>query len=147
MRKSKKASAHPAPAPRVPQAGAVELEVPTDFIRTLIDKAHEFHAKVEVVEPAPGSNPSDEDMREVLEDYSDDPVHEELHEMLADLNEDQLADLVTLLWLGRGDFTPAEWREKRQEAMRLDPRRTPDYLIETPLLADYLEEGLSAIGH
>jgi hypothetical protein len=31
--------------------------------------------------------------------------------------------------------------------MRLDPRRTPDYLIETPLLADYLEEGLSAIGH
>ncbi len=123
----------------------VELEVSADFIRTLIEKAHEFQAKVEVVEPNPGSNPSDGDMREVLEDYSDDPVHQELHEMLADLNQDQLADLVTLVWLGRGDFTASEWRDKRGEALRLDFRRTPDYLIETPLLADYLEEGLAAL--
>lgn len=129
------------------QIEPVELEVSTDFIRTLIEKAHEFQAKVEVVEPNPGSNPSDGDMREVLEDYSDDPVHQELHEMLADLNQDQLADLVTLVWLGRGDFTAAEWRDKRVEALRLDFRRAPDYLIETPLLADYLEEGLSLLGH
>jgi predicted house-cleaning noncanonical NTP pyrophosphatase (MazG superfamily) len=125
----------------------VELEVATDFIQTLIDKAHEFQAKEELVEPDPGSNASDDDMREVLEDRADDPVQQELHEMLADLNQDQLADLVTLVWLGRGDFTASEWREKRKEALRLDPKRTPDYLIETPLLADYLEEGLSAIGH
>lgn len=129
------------------QSEPVELDVSTDLIRTLIEKAHEFQAKVEVVEPNPGSNPSDGDMREVLEDYSDDPVHQELHEMLADLNQDQLADLVTLMWLGRGDFTAAEWRDKRVEALRLDFRRAPDYLIETPLLADYLEEGLSLLGH
>lgn len=128
-------------------APVVELEVATDFIQTLIDKAHEFQVKEEVVEPDPGSNASDDDMREVLEDRADDPVQQELHEMLADLNQDQLADLVTLVWLGRGDFTASEWREKRKEALRLDPKRTPDYLIETPLLADYLEEGLSAIGH
>ncbi|MBL8704585.1 MAG: DUF3775 domain-containing protein [Rhodospirillales bacterium] len=129
------------------QGEPVELDVSTDLIRTLIEKAHEFQAKVEVVEPNPGSNPSDGDMREVLEDYSDDPVHQELHEMLADLNQDQLADLVTLVWLGRGDFTAAEWGDKRVEALRLDFRRAPDYLIETPLLADYLEEGLSLLGH
>jgi hypothetical protein len=90
---------------------AVELEVSTDFIQTLIDKAHEFQAKEAVVEPDPGSNASDDDMRGVLEDYADDPVQQELHEMLADLNQDQLADLVTLVWLGRGDFAAAEWTE------------------------------------
>lgn len=147
MSKPKPPPARPPRKKAQPPAEPVELEVPTDFIRTLIEKAHEFQAKVEVVEPNPGSNPSDEDMREVLEDYSDDPVHEELHEMLADLNQDQLADLVTLVWLGRGDFTASEWREKRAEALRLDFRRAPDYLIETPLLADYLEEGLAALGH
>lgn len=129
-----------APAPRV------ELAVPSDFIQVLIEKAHEFHAKVAVNEPDPGSNPSDEDMREVLEDYADDPVHEELHEMLADLNQDQLADLVALVWLGRGDFPVTEWKVKRAQALTLDPKRTPDYLIETPLLADYLEEGLAQAG-
>lgn len=131
-------------APGAP-AASVELDVASDFIDTLIDKAHEFQAKVAVVEPDPGSNPSDEDMREVLEDYPDDPVQQELREMLADLNEDQLADLVTLMWLGRGDFSAADWKERRREAMRLDPRRTPDYLIETPQMADYLEEGLATI--
>lgn len=139
-------------APRPPLEEAqrrpapIELEVSEDFIRTLIDKSREFQVKVEVVEPHPGSNPADEDMREVLEDYSDDPVREEMREMLAGLNQDQLADLVTLAWLGRGDFTTAEWRGKRAEAMRLDPKRAPDYLIETPLLADYLEEALTALG-
>lgn len=129
-----------APSPKA------ELSVPADFIQVLIGKLHEFHAKVAVVEQDPGSNPSDEDMREVLEDYGDDPVHEELHEMLADLNQDQLADLVTLSWLGRGDFTAAEWKGKRRDALALDQKRTPDYLIETPLAADYLEEGLSQLG-
>ncbi len=147
MEKPKRGAGRPIPRKAGLEPAPVELEVSTDFIRALIDKAHEFQAKVEVVEPNPGSNPADEDMREVLEDYADDPVYEEMHEMLADLNQDQLADLVTLMWLGRGDFTPAEWREKRREALRLDPRRTPDYLIETPLLADYLEEGLAALGH
>lgn len=144
---AKAKSKKPAKAARTRTAAAapVELNVPSDFLDVLIDKAHEFQVKVEVVEPDPGSNPSDEDMREVLEDYSDDPVHEELHEMLADLNQDQLADLVALVWLGRGDFTVSEWAEKRAEALRLDPRRTPDYLIETPQLADYLEEGLAAL--
>jgi len=137
----------PRPRHGLDHQAVVELEVSEDFLATLIDKAHEFQAKVEVVEPNPGSNASDEDMRAVLEDFRDDPVREEMHEMLADLNQDQLADLVTLMWLGRGDFSVSEWSEKRKEAMRLDPKRTPDYLIETPQFADYLEDGLNALEH
>lgn len=66
--------------------------------------------------------------------------------MLGDLNEDELADLLTLAWLGRGDFNRPEWPEMHAEAQRLDPRKTPAYLIETPLIADYLSDGLSALG-
>ncbi len=122
----------------------LQIDLPT--VCAIVARAREFHAKVAVVEPDPGSNPSDEDMREVLEDYPDDPVQQELRQILSDLNVDQLADLVTLTWLGRGDFDVSQWITMRAEALRLDPRRTPDYLIETPLVADYLAEGLAALG-
>lgn len=132
--------------PRAASERKIELGLPDDLMRALIDKAHEFHGKTPVVEPDPGSNPSDDGQRGVLEDYSDDPVHEELTEILPDLNQDQLADLVALMWLGRGDFDSTQWQERRAEAMELDAERTPAYLIGTPLLADYLEEGLAALG-
>ncbi|MBL8835718.1 MAG: DUF3775 domain-containing protein [Alphaproteobacteria bacterium] len=122
----------------------LQIDLPT--VCAIVARAREFHAKVAIVEPDPGSNPSDEDMREVLEDYPDDPVQQELRQILSDLNVDQLADLVTLTWLGRGDFDVSQWSTMRAEALRLDPRRTPDYLIETPLVADYLAEGLAALG-
>ncbi len=122
----------------------LQIDLPT--VCAIVARAREFHAKVAIVEPDPGSNPSDEDMREVLEDYPDDPVQQELRQILSDLNVDQLADLVTLTWLGRGDFDVSQWITMRAEALRLDPRRTPDYLIETPLVADYLAEGLAALG-
>lgn len=122
----------------------LQIDLPT--VCAIIARAREFHAKVAVVEPDPGSNPADADMREVLEDYPDDPAQQELRQILSDLNTDQLADLVTLTWLGRGDFDKSEWRAMRAQARRLDPRRTPDYLIETPLVADYLSEGLAALG-
>ena len=122
------------------------LQIALPTVCAVIARAREFHAKVEIVEPDPGSNPSDEDMREVLEDYPDDPVQQELRQILSDLNNDQLADLLALTWLGRGDFDKSEWNAMRAQALRLDPRRTPDYLIETPLVADYLAEGLAALG-
>jgi hypothetical protein len=122
----------------------LQIDLPT--ICAIIALAREFHAKVEVVEPEPGSNPADDDMRGVLEDYADDPVQQELRQALRDLNDDQLADLLTLAWLGRGDFDKSEWATMRAQALQLDQRKTPDYLIETPLIADYLSEGLAALG-
>lgn len=147
MRKS-----HAVPKPTTLEGGnpehpTIEIGLPADLLQVIVDKAHEYQAKVDVVEPDPGSNPTDEGMREVLEDYDDDPVRDELEEMMSDLNQDQLADLVTLVWLGRGDFEMSDWHEKRAEALALDPKRTPEYLIETPQFADYLSEGLELTGH
>lgn len=123
------------------------LALDLDTVCAIVVKAREFQAKEEVSDPDPGSNPSDDKMIEVLEDHGDDPVEEELHQCIDDLNDDQKSELVRLMWLGRGDFDKSEWAAMRRETARLDPRRTAAYLVETPLLADYLEEGLAALGH
>jgi len=113
----------------------------------LIIKAREFDAKVEVVEPDPGSNPSDDGMRGVLEDYPDDPVDTKIRTLVDDMNDDEQVDLVTLLWLGRSEGTADEWRALREEAAAAHSDHTADYLLGTPLLSDYLAEGLNKLGY
>ncbi len=122
------------------------LTIALEHVCFLIIKAREFDAKVEVVEPEPGSNPGDEDMREVLEDYPDDPVQEELTEFIDGLSYDEQVDLVTLAWLGRDDYSAEDWAEVRQQAAEAHNNRTAAYLLGMPLLGDYLEEGVSLFG-
>ena len=122
------------------------LTIALEHVCFLIVKAREFDVKVEVVEPDPGSNPGDEDMREVLEDYPDDPVQEELTSFIDGLSYDEQVDLVTLAWLGRDDDTAADWAEVRQQAADAHNNRTAAYLLGMPLLGDYLEEGISLFG-
>ena len=122
------------------------LTIALEHVCFLIVKAREFDVKVEVVEPEPGSNPGDEDMREVLEDYPDDPVQEELTEFIDGLSYDEQVDLVTLAWLGRDDYSAEDWAEVRQQAAEAHNNRTAAYLLGMPLLGDYLEEGISLFG-
>ena len=70
----------------------------------------------------------------------------ELAGFIRDLNEDEQIDLVALTWLGRGDGEVGNFRELRAEASRAHNNRTASYLINTPMLADYLEEALSEFG-
>jgi hypothetical protein len=93
-----------------------------------------------------GSNPIDEDFREVLEDHPDDSSRDELSSFIRDLNEDEQIELVALAWIGRGSFAREEWREAYAEARRAHNDRTAEYLLGMPLLADYLSEGLAAFG-
>lgn len=80
------------------------------------------------------------------EDHSERTDRAELSGFIRELNEDEQIDLVTLMWLGRGDGEIANWRELRAEASRAHNNRTASYLIGTPMLADYLEEALSKFG-
>jgi hypothetical protein len=70
----------------------------------------------------------------------------ELSGFIQDLNVDEQIDLVALMWLGRGDGDLDNWEDLRAEALRAHNDRTASYLIETPMLADYLEEALSQFG-
>jgi hypothetical protein len=113
----------------------------------LIDKAHEFHAKEDVVIPDTPGSPTEDWALQVLADHFDDPTYQEFKLTVADLDQDQQVELVALLWIGRGDFDVAEWSEALAEARRVWNPRTADYLLAHPLLADYLEEGLDLLGY
>jgi Protein of unknown function (DUF3775) len=122
------------------------LTISTEKVCFVIIKAREFDAKDEVTEPDPGSNPSDDGNAAILEDHDDDPVVEELTSFVNSLSEDEQIDLVALTWLGRDDYSAADWPDIRLEAETAHNKHTADYLLGTPLLADFLEEGLSVLG-
>ena len=124
-----------------------ELDIDPDKVCFIIIKAREFDGKVEPSESDPGSNPSDDGESEVLEDNGDDPTLEELYAVIDTLNDDEIIDLVALVWVGRGDFARNTWPEARRLAAERHKRRSARYLLGIPLLGDYLEEGLSALGY
>lgn len=70
----------------------------------------------------------------------------ELVSFIRGLNVDEQIDLVALMWLGRGDGSLDNWDELRAQAAQAHNNRTATYLIETPMLGDYLEEALSEFG-
>jgi hypothetical protein len=124
-----------------------KLTISPEKVCFVIIKAREFDAKEDVSEPDPGSNPSDDKNVEVLEDYGDDPVVEELTSFINALSMDEQVDLVALMWLGRDDYAAADWTAVREEAAGAHNERTADYLLGTPMLGDFLEEGLSLLGY
>lgn len=123
------------------------LTISPDNVCFIIVKARQFDAKDAVTEPDPGSNPADDMDAAVLESHRDDPVVEELTSFIRALSEDEQIDLVALTWLGREDYSPEDWPQVREEAAQAHNRRTAEYLLGTPLLGDFLEEGLSMLGY
>lgn len=113
----------------------------------MILKAREFHAKVDPVDPDEGSNPADDRAVDVLQSQPDDTVVEELISAIGSLNTDELTDLIALIGLGRGEYALSQWNEAREAARGIDPSHALDLFLGTPLVSDYLEEGLSLFGH
>jgi hypothetical protein len=122
------------------------LTVSSESVCFIIVKAREFDAQDVVTDPDSGSNAADDRMTSVLEAHIDDLTQKELVAFINALSEDEQADLVALLWLGRGDGTLEEWNDLRDEARRQHNKRTAAYLLGEPLLSDHLEEGLSQFG-
>ena len=124
-----------------------ELTISSEKVCFIIVKAREFDVKDAVTDPDPGSNPSDDGDVAVLEDHADDPVQQELTSFINALSEDEQIDLVALTWLGPDDYEASDWASVRDEAARAHNRRTASYLLGMPLVADFLEDGLSMLGH
>ena len=122
------------------------LTVSSESVCFIIVKAREFDAQDVVTDPDSGSNATDDNQASVLEAHSDDLTQKELVAFINALSDEEQADLVALLWLGRGDGTLDEWNDLRDEAQRQHNNRTAAYLLGEPLLSDHLEEGLSQFG-
>lgn len=123
------------------------MDLNPDTVRFIIDKAREFHVKEEVTIPEAPLSPSDDWARQILADHADDPSYEEVKTTVDDLEPDQQVTLVALMWLGRGDYAAEEWDSAIENAQDSWNERTAEYLLGTPLVADYLSEGLDALGY
>ena len=123
-----------------------ELAISAEKVGFLIEKTREFDVKVGASDTEAGSNGADDNMIGVLEDTDDDPVVSEITGFIRAMTEDEQIDLVALMRLGRGDGTIEEWDDLRREAADARDGRTASYLLDEPLVSDYLAEGLDAFG-
>lgn len=139
---------------RRPDEKEWELTIDPDTVRLFILKAKAIGAAMND-DYAGGSEHEielDGDARDshnhdgLAEEEEENLTEEELRELIDDLNVDEAADLVALVWIGRGDYDVAEWADAVNEARQRSNKRTSSYLLGLPMLADYLEEGLEAIG-
>jgi hypothetical protein len=122
------------------------LTISSESVCFIIVKAREFDVQDVVTDPDSGSNATDDNQASVLEAHSDDLTQKELVAFINALSDEEQAELVALLWLGRGDGTLEDWDDLRDEAQRQHNNRTAAYLLGEPLLSDHLEEGLSQFG-
>lgn len=120
------------------------LDISENKVRHLITLTHELDVKV-----LPSTDDdTDEDSQidlAVLEAHRNDPVVQELNAFFEDLNEDEELDLVALMWVGRGTYEADDFAEARDVARSEKTHSTQEYLLGTPLLADHLEDGLTAM--
>ncbi|MEZ5934934.1 MAG: DUF3775 domain-containing protein [Alphaproteobacteria bacterium] len=118
------------------------LSINPDTVCFVIAKARELNVKVAPEELADDGD----DMERILEDYGDDATYQELKAFLDAQSDDVVRELLALTWIGRGDYAADEWRSVMGEISDVREMHTTDYLLATPLLADYLEEGLAQFG-
>src|SRR5665213_425774 len=118
------------------------LTITPDSAFAILLKAREFDVKVPQTDPDSGSNPTDDESIDALEFGPSDDTRRELISAIHDLNDDEQADLIALIFLGRGDFTLSEWNQARQEAGQIGRQHIPRFVTEIPLASDYLQEGL-----
>lgn len=70
----------------------------------------------------------------------------ELRAFIERLGVDEQAEVVAIMWIGRGSFEAEELPEAVETAKSEASVPTADYLIGTPHLADNIEAGLDALG-
>ena len=119
------------------------LTIPLSTISWIIVKAREFDGKDTDIDD---SKDDTDNPLGILEDRSDDPAEDELTSWISDLNDSQKYELVALFWLGRDNGNASDFPELLAQARGEQGKSTSRYLLGSPLLGDYLEEGLAKMG-
>ena len=125
---------------------AVTFSLPSDYLDRLIVRTRALQAREAEVDPLPASNPSDDNMRDALQDTRGDLSREELREELQGLTERAKAELVALMWIGRGDEEPNDWEAVVEMARGRADTPTPEYLLNEPLVGEHWSEGAERLG-
>jgi len=122
-----------------------ELDLNPEFLRELILKLRALMAQEEMVSPDSGSNPTDDEGPATLQDDPDNLTRAEVVAAIDDLEPDKQAQVVALMWIGRGDMEPEEWAEAQELALERHEGGSSAYLLSHPHVADYLEEGVDRL--
>jgi len=121
------------------------LTIPLEKLAYVIEKAREFDAQVPS-DAEEDSNAADDDEGEILLDTPDNPTEQELRDAIDGLGIPERQELLALMWLGRGDYDAESCSEALQQARQTQSASETAYLLGTPLLGDYIEEGVAALG-
>ncbi len=125
------------------------LQLSADKVAQVITRAREVEARTGAWELPDRLHPGEETAEMVLEALRNDPSRTALVTFLGEMNRDELAELVALMWVGRGSYDPEEWEEAVETARDeyTGHAGTSRYLLGNPLLAEHLEEGLERMGY
>lgn len=77
-------------------------------------------------------------------EYGPDNAH--LKDYISGLNIDEQVSLVALCWIGRDSFSADELEDALDTARHERSAPTEDYLSGMPELANFLEDGMDALG-
>jgi hypothetical protein len=123
------------------------LTTPIERLAYIVVKAREFDAQVEAAGMEDGSDAADDREIGILEDTPDNLTLAELRGAIEDLNDDEITEVLALVWVGRGDYTAQEWRQALAAAREAHDSRAAQYLLQTPNFGDLLEQGLAELGY
>lgn len=123
------------------------LHIQLDSLCYIIEKAREFQAKEEVVLPDTPDSPTEDWALQILADHSEDYSLREMTRAIGEMSERQRAELVALMWVGRGDYSLEEWETAVDDAIGDYSLNAAAYLLSHPMVADDLEEGVIAHGY
>lgn len=117
----------------------------TEKVCFIVVKARELESEDEGMD-ADASNATDDRFVSVLTEEAYDTVRNEIASFIDSMDEEEQAELVSLAWVGRGDFSADEWEDAMREARDRREGPTSAYLLGLPLLASCLEDGLGEFG-
>jgi hypothetical protein len=122
------------------------LGIPRDTLAAIILHARAWDAQTGTGASLDSSNATDDGVGAILTGGRSNPVGAELRAEIESLSEDEQAALVALAWIGRGDFDASEWDEACATARERATGPTSRYLMQMPMVGDYLEDGAAALG-
>ena len=129
----------------------MEPSTPLETLCRIILRAREYEAQVpsgyDNDEEPDNVDDTGEETLSVLDDEINSSVEEELRGILDDLADDQIAEVLAFCWVGQGTYDASDWGEALDEATSETNQGTEgviDELLEMPMMASVLEQGLAA---
>ena len=121
-----------------------ELRINSDKVCDFIEAARELAGKVPETTGDRTTSGDDSPLHLSIEETDGDPTRQLMVEFVAGLNVEEQVDLLALIYVGRGDFSIAEWNAALDAARDRVDGKDADFLIGDSALPAYLEEGLQA---